>query len=127
MIDEFGYINFTEPREDGIEHLILVLNNDKKPGIITKELDTTAERGLCIDRQKVRIHENNRFENNTIIGLDIRFGEKFEILADKFNTFPMGAVDEHDIGFYLGLIPLINLFDKPINNSPLAGPRGSME
>jgi hypothetical protein len=82
---------------------------------------------LSINRQIVGIQQDNSFENNAIIGLYIGFGEKLQILADEFDSFPMRTVDKHDVGFDFHFIRIINFGYEIIHDGPLSRARRSME
>jgi hypothetical protein len=81
---------------------------------------------LCVNGQKVRVKKDDRFEWNTGTGLDIRFGEKFELFSYKFDTFAMCTVYKHDIGFNLLFISVVYFVEEIVNNGFFAGARRAM-
>jgi hypothetical protein len=63
---------------------------------------------LRVNRKIIGIEENDGFEENPGIGLDIGFREKFEFIANEFDTLSMGTIDGHHIGFEFFMVVLIN-------------------
>jgi hypothetical protein len=76
---------------------VLVLNYDEKTCIKAELFDASSQRGLCIDRQIVGVNEYDCFKKRAIVRLYIRFGEKLEFVAYKFDSFPVSTIDDHDV------------------------------
>jgi hypothetical protein len=76
---------------------VLVLNDNKKSCIKTELFDASSQRGLRIYRQIVGVNEYDCFKKRAVVGLYIRFGEKLQLVAYKFDSFSVGTIDNHNI------------------------------
>ena len=123
----FRNINFTKTRQNWVQQFLLVLHNNEKPCIVAKEFDTSAQCRLGIDGQEFGIQENNRFEHDTVVGLDIRFGEKFQFFADEFDAFSVGTIHNHDIGFQFLFVVLVDFQQEFVHDGSFAGAGRAVE
>ena len=62
---------------------------------------------MGVYRELVGVEENHRFEEDAVIGLDIRFGEEFEFLPYELNTLAVGTIHEHYVRFDFLFIVLV--------------------
>ena len=102
---------------------MFIFNHDEKSGIITEQFDASTKRRLGVNRQKVRVKKDDRFEWNSGTGLDIGFGEKFEFFPYKFDTFAVSTVYKHDIGFDLLFVPVVYFMEEIVNDRFFTGAR----
>jgi len=115
-----GHINLAKSGQNGIEQFLFVLDYDKKSRIIAKQFYATTQGGLGIDGQAVRIEEDNGFERDALVPLNIRFGEKFEFFADEFDAFSVNAIDKHDVVFHFLFVVAIDLVDEIVYQGAFA-------
>jgi hypothetical protein len=95
----FGYIDFTETGQDGVQQPLFVFDNDEESRRMTKEFNAATQGRLRIYGQTVGIQQYDRFEWHSIIGLYVGLGEKLELVADEFNALvSVRTIDHHDVG-----------------------------
>ena len=105
------------------------------------DFNTSAQGGLGVYGQAVSVLEDDDFEHfmlllmmllgfmGCLIGqeglwiilLNIYSGKGFDFPSNKLDTFFMGAIDVHDIGFHLFLGVLVDFADELIDNGAFAG------
>jgi len=128
-VSSFRNINLAKPGQNRVQQFVFVLDNDEKPGIETKEFDTSTQGRLRIRRQRIGVQENDGLKHDSAIELDVRLGEEFEVFADELDPAPasMGAIDPHDIRFHFGFIAPVDLRKEVLHNRSFSRTRGSMK
>ena len=94
---------------------------------MTKQLDTSPERGLRIDRQAVRIQQHDRFEQLAVVRLHIRLGKELQLLADEFDALTVRAIDDHNVRLQLVFVIVVDFIEEIVYQRALARPRRTVE
>ena len=122
-----GHIDFAESRQNRLQQLVFVFNDDEEPRIVAKQLNTTSQGGLGINGQFVGIIEDDAFEQIVVITLDIGFRKEFELVTDELDALAVGAIDKHHIGFDAAAFAVVNAVNELADDGALARPRGAVK
>jgi hypothetical protein len=106
---------------------VFVLYDNEKPRIVAKKFNASAQSGLCVNGEFIRIVHNNAFEQGCVVALNIGLCKIFEFVANKFDALSVGAVYKHHVGFDATAISSVNAVDKIADNGSLATPGGTVE
>jgi hypothetical protein len=130
IVGIFGFVrdeDFTKPGQNGFQQFMFVLYDNEKPRIVAKKFDASAQSGLRINGEFVRIIKDNAFEQGFVVALDIGLGKVFEFVANKFDAFSVGAVHKHHVGFDAIAVAVVNTVDEIADNGAFATPGGTVE
>ena len=127
VLHVFGDKYLAKPRQNRVQQLVLVLDQDEEPRVVAEQLNAPPQGRLGINRQIIRIDEHNRLENGAIVRLDVGLREKLEFFADEFDALALGTVDNHHIGLYFVLVALVNLVEELVDDGTFARARCSVE
>ena len=101
-------VNFAEPRQNGPQQLVFVLHHDEEPCGVVEKLNAPTQRRLRIRRQLIRIQQYHAFEYLSVFQIHIRFGKKFQILADETNALAVRTIHMHDVVLQRTLVVSVN-------------------
>jgi hypothetical protein len=94
---------------------------------MTKQFNASTQRGLCVNRQLVRVQQHNGFEHFSVGRIQIGFCKVLQVFSNKPNTASVRAIYSHHMCFNDGLGVVVNGLNKIRENRVFSTPVWAMK